>query len=67
MFVRPGYGLACDPTSAHDIARAIRWFLEHPEERLAMGSAGRARVRNDWNYESQFAPVLAVLEQGVAP
>jgi glycosyltransferase involved in cell wall biosynthesis len=67
MFVRPGYGLACDPGDADDIAQAVRWFLDHPAERSAMGAAGRARVRGDWNYESQFAPVLAVLERDAAP
>jgi glycosyltransferase involved in cell wall biosynthesis len=63
MFVEPGYGVACiaeDPTS---IAAALRWLLEHPAERRAMGDRGRHRVAMEWNYETQFAPVMERLEK----
>jgi glycosyltransferase involved in cell wall biosynthesis len=57
MFVRPGYGLACDPTSATSLAAAISRFRENPEETRAMGERGRQRVVREWNYEHQFRPV----------
>jgi glycosyltransferase involved in cell wall biosynthesis len=61
MFVLPGYGRACDPTSADSIAEAIRWFLEHPEETRAMGDRGRHQVLERWNYDTSFGQVLAEL------
>ena len=60
-FVAPGYGLACDPASANSVSSAIRWLLDHPADRAAMGEAGRRRVLNEWNYETAFARVLATL------
>jgi len=57
-YVDPGYGLACDPDAPESIAAALRWFLEHPNETREMGERGRQRVMVEWNYESEFAPVL---------
>lgn len=61
FYVEPGYGLACDPRSPADIARALRWFLDHPQERQDMGERGRQRILTDWNYETQFKPVLDII------
>ncbi len=58
MYVKPGYGLACNPTDSQSIAKAINWFMEHPEEMRTMGERGRQRIISEWNYEAQFAPVL---------
>lgn len=58
-FVGPRLGLACDPADAASVSTAVRWFLDHPEERREIGKRGRKRVLSDWNYERQFAPVLA--------
>lgn len=57
-FVDNGYGLACDPTDAASVASALRWFLSHPDEAYAMGERGRQRILSDWNYETQFQPVM---------
>jgi glycosyltransferase involved in cell wall biosynthesis len=62
LFVDPGYGVACDPDDAASIAEALAWFVEHPEETRLMGESGRGRVLQDWNYETQFEPVLRKLE-----
>ena len=61
MFVEPGYGLACDPEDAENIAAALRWFLEHPAAMRAMGERGRQQIAAEWHYERQFAPVLEQL------
>lgn len=61
MFVAPGYGVACHPTDAASIAAAVRPLVDDPGRAIAMGTAGRARVAQEWNYETQFAPVLAAL------
>jgi glycosyltransferase involved in cell wall biosynthesis len=58
MYVEPGYGLACDSDDPKGIATALRWFLEHPAETQTMGERGRQRIVSEWNYETQFAPVL---------
>lgn len=58
-FADAGFGRACDPASPASIAAELRWLLEHPAERVAMGERGRQRIGLDWNYDHQFAPVLA--------
>jgi glycosyltransferase involved in cell wall biosynthesis len=62
MYVKPGYGLACDPAEPASIGRVLRWFLEHPEETRQMGERGRQRILSEWNYESQFDQVIKHLE-----
>ena len=63
MYFEPGYARACDPDNPESIIAAVRWFLEHPEELRAMGEAGRRRILQDWNYETQFAPVRDWLDE----
>lgn len=58
MFVRPGYGLACNPDDADSIAEQLRHFLEQPENTRQMGQCGAGQIRQTWHYESQFYPVL---------
>jgi glycosyltransferase involved in cell wall biosynthesis len=61
MFVKPGYARACNPADATSIAQAVRWLLDHPAEANTARVQGRQRILEDWNYETQFAPVLRVL------
>jgi hypothetical protein len=61
FYIRPGYGLSCDPDSVESIIAAIGWFMDHRTETHAMGEAGRQRILNDWNYETQFAPIKDML------
>jgi glycosyltransferase involved in cell wall biosynthesis len=62
MFVDPGYARACDPDDPDSIEAALRWYLEHPDERRQMGRRGQDKIRRAWNYESMFAGVLERLE-----
>jgi glycosyltransferase involved in cell wall biosynthesis len=64
LYVEPGYALACNPNDPASIATALRWYLNHPDEMRAMGERGRQRVLAEWNYETQFAPVLRMLQSG---
>lgn len=63
MFVEPGYAVPCEPTDPASIAAAVRSLADNRERARAMGAAGRQRVLADWNYETQFEPVMKVLEQ----
>lgn len=64
MYVEGGYGLACDPEDPESIALALRWFFEHAAEMHAMGEKGRQRILAEWNYETQFSPLLGQLSAG---
>jgi glycosyltransferase involved in cell wall biosynthesis len=61
MFVAPGYARACDPADPASISAALTWFLDHPAERRAMATSGRAKIEAEWNYDSAFAPVICAL------
>ncbi|PIQ82930.1 MAG: glycosyltransferase [Candidatus Omnitrophica bacterium CG11_big_fil_rev_8_21_14_0_20_64_10] len=63
LFVEAGVARSCDPGRPESIAEALRWFLDHPDERVRMGEAGRRRILEEWNYETQFKPVLRWLEE----
>jgi glycosyltransferase involved in cell wall biosynthesis len=60
-FVDAGFGVACRAEDASEIAAAIRWLLEHPDERLEMGRRGQTRIREAWNYDQGFAAVMGRL------
>jgi glycosyltransferase involved in cell wall biosynthesis len=60
-YVASGYARSCNPSDPQSIASALRWYLDHPNEMRAMGERGRQRILSEWNYESQFSPVLAQL------
>jgi glycosyltransferase involved in cell wall biosynthesis len=64
LIVEPGYGLSCDPGSVASLVGALTWFLSHPVERRRMAGAGQERVRNEWNYERAFSPVIGRLMGG---
>jgi glycosyltransferase involved in cell wall biosynthesis len=66
MFVERGYALGCNPTDVESIAGALRWAAGHREVVREMAARGWERLGLDWNYESQFAPVLqAMLDRPV--
>ncbi len=67
LYVEPGYGLACHPEDAESLARALRWFLDHPADTRAMGERGRQRIVTEWHYERQFQPVARYLEETPSP
>ena len=61
MFVAPAYARACNPGDVNSIAAALRWYLDHPDERQAMGARARVRIETEWNYDTAFAPVAAAI------
>jgi glycosyltransferase involved in cell wall biosynthesis len=62
LFVESGFGLACDPTNVDSLSLALRWFIEHPEERQAISVRARDKIKSDWNYDTQFCTILQSLE-----
>jgi len=61
MFVKPGFGLSCDPLSAESVTDALNTFAAQPATTRTMGERGRQRVIEEWNYEHQFRPVMDML------
>jgi glycosyltransferase involved in cell wall biosynthesis len=61
-FVAPGYARACDPDDPDSIEAELRWYVDHPDMRHEMGRRCRDKIRQTWNYETLFAPVLAHIE-----
>jgi len=62
MFVDSGYARSCDPRKPRKIAQELKWYVDHPDQRRAMGERGRQRILKEWNYESEFSEVKAHLE-----
>lgn len=65
MFVFKGVALNCRPDDPESIAAAIRWYYDHPVERLAMAEAGRQRILRQWNYEMHFEETHRLLVAGM--
>ena len=46
-------GLTVDPLNPKEIAEAIEYLLEHPEERHRMGENGREAVSEKYNWRTR--------------
>jgi glycosyltransferase involved in cell wall biosynthesis len=53
-------GILVDPTDPEDIAKAIQWLFDHPEEAKEMGIRGREMVfsKYNWGIESEKLTAL---------
>ena len=51
-------GLLVDPLDPWSIAEAMRYLLDHPEERATMGKNGRVAVEREYNWEAESAKLL---------
>jgi glycosyltransferase involved in cell wall biosynthesis len=56
-------GVLFSPTSARDLARAIRFLLGRPGEATAMGHAGQRLVQEKWNSEQQVDQLIQFYER----
>jgi glycosyltransferase involved in cell wall biosynthesis len=61
MFVDTGVALTCDPSDVASIQRAIDYAMSHRDELERMGARGRTLIDREWNYETQFAPVMRAM------
>ncbi|MBM7661612.1 glycosyltransferase involved in cell wall biosynthesis [Bacillus mesophilus] len=47
-------GLCVDPTDSKEIAKAINYIVNHPEEAINWGKNGRIAVEQKYNWETEF-------------
>jgi glycosyltransferase involved in cell wall biosynthesis len=65
-FVDSGVGVACDPADAVSIASAVRSLMTNQESLHQMQQRARQKIADEWNYETQFRPVAAMIHDFVA-
>ena len=63
MYVARGLARACDPADTESLAGALAWCVANPDEVRAMGERGRRMIERAWNYETEFAPIAAVIDR----
>ena len=63
LFAANGCAVACEPGNTQELATTFRWLSDHRDEVRRMGETGRRLIEQRWNYETQFAKVLAMMEQ----
>lgn len=56
-------GLLVDPEKPNDIAGAIQWVLDHPEEAKLMGERGRVAVEEKYNWNTEADRLLALYDR----
>lgn len=56
-------GLCCDPLKPGEIAQAIHWIFDHPEEARKMGERGRRAVVEKYNWESEAKKLLVLYNE----
>jgi glycosyltransferase involved in cell wall biosynthesis len=56
-------GLFFQPSSPEDLARAIRFLLNHPAEARTMGDFARELVRSKWNVDRQIDHLVNFYER----
>lgn len=57
------FGLCVDPESPDEIAAAICYLLDHPEEARQMGENGRKAVREEFNWTVEEKTLLRLYEE----
>jgi glycosyltransferase involved in cell wall biosynthesis len=56
-------GICVDPLDPEDIAQAIQWIFDHPEEAERFGENGRVAVRQKYNWEAESEVLLSVYKE----
>jgi glycosyltransferase involved in cell wall biosynthesis len=59
-------GICVPPRNPADIAGAIEWILDHPEEAREMGRRGRRLVLDIFNWEGQEKSLLQLYQRILA-
>ena len=61
LFVDRGVAWACAPENVDSIVELLNRAGQHRDQLVEMGQRGRDLVRSEWNYETQFAPVVRAM------
>lgn len=61
------FGILVDPADVGQIANAIRYLADHPEEVARMGQAGRRAIDEAFNWETQERKLLALYRDLIGP
>ena len=56
-------GLLVDPLNTEDIAKAIRWLIDHPGKAQSMGARGRHAVMTKYNWENESEVLFRLYER----
>jgi glycosyltransferase involved in cell wall biosynthesis len=64
QFLREGQnGMLFCPSDPEDLARAIRYCIEHPEARKKMGCGGKDMITKEWNNDKQVEALIGFYQQ----
>lgn len=55
-----GCGLLVDPADPQQIADAIDWLIDHPEEAARMGENGRRAAHDTYNWQGEASKLRAL-------
>jgi glycosyltransferase involved in cell wall biosynthesis len=58
-----GVGVKAAPRDPDSIASAIRWLIEHPQEREEMAARARTLAETTYNWEVQSGRLLDLYER----
>lgn len=62
FYVSRGVAISCDPQDSIVIANAINHLYDNRDQLRAMANRGRELIEKEWNYRSQFEPVMQRIE-----
>ena len=57
------FAICVDPANPEDIANAIQWLFEHPEQALEMGKNGRKAIEEEFNWEKEGEKLIGFYKQ----
>ena len=52
------FAICVDPNNPDEIAQAVIWIKEHPQEATKMGENGRKIIENEWNWNKESQKLL---------
>ena len=56
-------GIVVEPLDPNEIADAIRWILDHPDEAAEMGKRGRQLILSKYNWEQESITLLDIYKR----
>ena len=57
------FAICVDPANPEDIANAIQWLFEHPDQALEMGKNGRKAIEEEFNWEKEGEKLIGFYKQ----